>query len=115
MTDEEKVEAYKMRLEGSTLQEIADTFGVSKQYIYQIIPYVNRSSCNKSCSCIYPNIQKWRKKNKVSMDSMAVLCGLHRSTLARSLAKNGNPTKKVIDKILKTTGMTYEEAFKTEE
>lgn len=33
MTIDEKVYAYRMRLEGNTIQKIADHFGVSKQYI----------------------------------------------------------------------------------
>ena len=33
MTIDEKVEAYRMRLEGSSLREIADKFGVSMERI----------------------------------------------------------------------------------
>ncbi len=37
MTREEKIEAFTMRLDGETYQEIADKFGVTRQYIHQIL------------------------------------------------------------------------------
>lgn len=38
MTNDEKVEAYRMRLEGATLQEVADRFGVTREWIRVLIP-----------------------------------------------------------------------------
>ena len=38
MTKEQKIEAYSMRLDGATLREIADKFGVSFQYIHKLFP-----------------------------------------------------------------------------
>ena len=43
MTKEQKLKMYEMRLDGYTLQEIADEFGVSRQYVDQVIPSNGRS------------------------------------------------------------------------
>lgn len=40
MNREDKIEVFKMRLDGFTYQEIAEKFGVSKQYINQMLQNV---------------------------------------------------------------------------
>lgn len=115
MTNEEKVEAYRMRLEGATFQEIANKFGCSRQNVHQIVPFVDKGFVKPSFTCIYPNIEKWRRKNRITLNQLSYLCGISYQTIVRSLSVKGNPTKKVIDSILEATGLTYEEAFKTEE
>lgn len=115
MTIDKKVEAFRMRLEGHTYEEIASKLGCSKQYIQQEIGG-GQMQPRSSFSCIYPNIEKYRRKNHLTISSFANLIGASgASSLSRMLGNHGNPKKKLIDKILEVTGMTYEEAFKTEE
>lgn len=63
MTIDQKVDAYRMRLEGATLQSIADTFGVSKERIRQILPGEGKSWSDDAVlsRCAYndPDLRLW--------------------------------------------------------
>lgn len=113
MTNEEKLEAFRMRLEGATLQECADHFGVTRQRMAQILPKIaerGRPRPNYS-DIIYPNIAFWMKANRCNYTRLAQLCGVHYQPVRRALIGDAHPNKPLIDKILTVTGMTYEEAF----
>lgn len=111
MTREEKIEAYTMRLDGHTLQEIGDKFGVTREYIRQIV-----GSCGKTRTiknCVYPAIGEWFSEHGTSPYDLSEECGLSFRTLCNALTGKNDPSKKTIDKILSATGMTYEDAFQT--
>lgn len=116
MTVEQKVEAYRMRLEGATLKECAEKFGVSREYIRQITPPVEIHPRRRSIydSCIYPNIKEWMYQNEYSYYAFSKLLGCTPASVYNVLMGKSSPNKKLIDKILDATGMSYEEAFKTE-
>lgn len=66
MTREEKIEAFTMRLDGETYQEIADKFGVTRQYIHQMLGGDRRSKVAlNDRGFIYPNLMKWMIENGV--------------------------------------------------
>ena len=112
MTINEKVEAYKMRVEGHSFKEIGDRFGVSRQYICQILPVPEKNRIEMSAnSCAYKNISKWMLEHGCSYSKLARLCGIPSNTLNLFLTGKGDSRKSTIDKILYVTGMTYEEAF----
>lgn len=67
MTKEDKLKAYEMRLNGATYREIADSFGVSYQYIQQILP-MRRDIEIKG---IYVGIKKWMKENRFNFVDFA--------------------------------------------
>lgn len=116
-TKEEKLKMFSMRLDGASLQEIGDEFGVTREYIRQIIQEPERRARPRGelCGCIYPNIKAWAIRNRHPYSHIARLCGYSNTTVVwNALTGRSNPTKKVIDKILDATGMTYEEAFATE-
>lgn len=117
MTNRDKAEAYFMRLNGNSLREIADKFGVSYQYIAQILPssapaFHHPTNTEK---CIYPAIRKYMEKNRMTYGRFASLCGLSPMSLYRNLTGDSTPLKKTIDRVLEVTGMTYEEAFNVDE
>ena len=64
---------------------------------------------------IYPNIERYIDKHYKSRQTFAELNGLDGCSLNRILSGRTMPNKKTIDKILKGTGMIYEEAFKTDQ
>lgn len=109
MTNDEKIEAYTMLLNGHTMQEISDQFGVSKQRIQQLFP--NAEKRYEDDHCIYPNLAMWQRDNHVSIKTLAEHLGASSQQTVRWLRGEYFPTKKIIDKILALTGMTYEEAF----
>lgn len=115
MTVDEKVEAYRMRLNGSSLKECADKFGVTREYIRQITPPVETCARRRSSyeTCIYPNLKKWLYENRYSYSSFAKLLAVSAMSVYNALKGKVDPHKKLIDKILDATEMSYEEAFKT--
>lgn len=115
MTNREKAEAYFMSLEGASLQEIGERFGVSIPDAAKMIPgYKPKRSIKNIEKCIYPAIQEFMVKNGLPYSRMANLCGCTHSALYLVLTGKRSPAKTTIDKVLKFTGMTYEEAFRTE-
>lgn len=114
MTKEQKIEAYSMWLDGVTIGEIAKKYGVSYQYIQQLFPGTGKDNGEKYKSYIYPNIVKFLHENSVSLKELAERCNLSYVGLQAFLNGKRGGSKKTIDKILKATGMTYEEAFAEE-
>lgn len=114
LSNKDKAEVYYMRLEGYTLQEIADRFGVTEQAIYNLLPpgAVRRYRSNRKS--IYPALSIWMFSNGISANSFAGLVGVSYSTMLKILDGVQTPGKDTIDKILKATGLKYEEAFSTE-
>ena len=114
MTIDQKVEAYRMRLEGATLQSIADKFGVSLERVRQIIPPIEGKTWSKDSTwsrCVYPGIGQWLYENRCTYAKLAELVGVPQGTMSRWMNGVHKPSKPTIDKILKVTGMTYEQAF----
>lgn len=113
MTNQQKVEAYAMRLDGCTLQEVANKFGVTREYIRQITPPVGNYGKKRSSydSCVYPNIANWLYDNRYSYTRFAKYITISYRTLYSALTGSTMPSKSMIDSILAATGMTYEEAF----
>ncbi|MBD5463966.1 MAG: helix-turn-helix domain-containing protein [Lachnospiraceae bacterium] len=114
-------EMLKMRLDGCTFQEIADKYGVSRQYVQQSIADftgkkrgVKKSSLDK---CIYPNIRKWMIDNNISMVKLSKICGLSKSCIDPIRMKlRGDRDFKIseIKAMLKESGGTFEYMFSTE-
>ena len=111
MTKDEKLQAYKMLLDGCTLQQVGDKFGVSRQRIAQLFPVKRLRREMASESCIFPNIAKWMERNDYGYMDIARMCNFPHNTIQYALKHDANITKLLIDRILKATGMTYEEAF----
>ena len=63
---------------------------------------------------IYPNIYKWIEDHGMTYLDFAAYCDLADNAVGHLLYGFTDPKKITIDKILDATGMTYEEAFKTE-
>ena len=103
-----------MRLEGASLQECANRFGVSREYIRQITPPATAYARKRSSyeTCVYPNLAQWLYENRYSYNAFAKLCATSYAIVFRALTGECDFRKALIDKILDATGMTYEEAFK---
>ena len=115
MTKEQKLEAYSMILDGRTLQEISNKFGVTKQRIAQLFPQPNKKVDAAADSCVYPNMSRWMVENGVGFAALARGCNSTTPTIRYALTSGGSIRKDLIDALLNFTGLTYEEAFKTEE
>ena len=111
MTREEKIKVFEMRLDGYTLQRIANDMGVTRQRIYQILYERPR----RGFKSIYPLLNGWMNDNKETYVSLAPKLEMSKYTLSQKLQGEKELRKSEIDKLLSITGMTYEEAFALEE
>lgn len=124
MTRENKdrlLEMIKMRLDGCAYQEIADRYGITKQYVQQSIANLVRKEGTVRKSpldgCIYPNIRKWMLDNNIAMIELSKICGLSDTYTSTVITKlNGEREFKIseIKEILKESGKTFEYMFNTE-
>lgn len=101
-----------------TYAEIADTLGISKQAVARALAKGNPSYFQfiSPKACVYTGLRKWMNANKVSMSELIRRCGLqaHPESVERyrnQLSGRTDLKKHMIDKILKVTGLTYEQAF----
>lgn len=116
MTTEKINQMIEMRSNGSTLQQIADKFGVSRQYIHTLIPRFNQQTRKPDYSVwIYPAIAEYCEFNKLGMPDIENEFGITYNSFYSIMTGRYCPSKTTIDKILKATCLTYEEAFKTKE
>lgn len=115
MTNEQKAEAYLMRLNGASLQEIAEKFGTTKQNVALFLPGGHCKVRSKTYEdCIYPNIAWWLYEHRISYSRFSIMCGCSNDRIYRGLNGKVELRKSTIDKILEVTGMNYETAFSME-
>lgn len=115
ITIDQKVEMYRMRLEGKSYQAIADRFGVSRQYVYQLIGQQCKSEPYRNVNVPYTGLKKWMNESRYSIAELARESGCtdnHRYVTITSYLQ-GSPRMDIdsIRKILRFTGLTFEEAF----
>ncbi len=114
--EERKKQMIRLNQDGASYQQIADEFGISKQRVAQIIGGTKEHLFRffSKERCIYSGLRKWLNDNKVSV------CELTRRLYGNSNGKSvirtreklkgkTELTKTYIDKLLKITGLTYEE------
>ena len=58
----------------------------------------------------YPNLQRWLEEMNATLTDLARWCEVLPDTMRYGM-KSGNPHKYLIDRVLKVTGMKYEDAF----
>lgn len=106
------------RNKGMTYKEIAKKHGVSHQAVAQVCakrspghfkPYTQEE-------VVYPNLRMWLNENKVSRTEFIRRIGWETNASASAQVSGWFrgcrfPTKKIIDRFLAVTGLTYEELF----
>lgn len=111
-------EMQSLREQGYTYQKIADISGLSKQRVSQLIGKTNygHSKPLTEEQCVYPNLRKWMNENRVCRmeltrrmyNNMHGRAYQHVSIFLKGVTYIHKP---FLDKLLKITGMTYEELF----
>lgn len=110
MSNEKKLEIVKMRIEGETLQSIADKFGVSRQHIDRAIRGI-LSDSGKYKKRKYKNITNWLQKNEMTSNELAKLLYITANSVSNKLNGKSDFTLWEVKKIIEITGMSFEEAF----
>lgn len=109
MTNEQKVEAYRMRLEGATWSEISRKYNISKQAVCRALsPQRNTAAAR---SCVYPAISRWMQSEGVGYTDIARKTGISYSRIFSALTGAVDVSTKIINAIIGLTGLTYEAAF----
>lgn len=107
MTQEQISRANAMYAKNYTKTEIARELGVSITAICMVTPQSKKIRNYK-----YKNLWYWIRRNGYTLDTFADKLGITKKYLAEAMHGRNNPTKKLIDKMLNLTGMTYEQMFK---
>ena len=114
MTREEKIDAFTMRLDGYTLQEIGDKYGLTRERIRQMFASITTKSgiSRKSYkNYIYPNISDWMIDNNVKQSDLSKKLGCAQVTISSYLTGKNPPSFAFINLMLELTKMQYEVAF----
>lgn len=112
-----KEKMRELRDQGMKQREIAELFGVSKQYVSTVCAVHQPGKyIPVGKDCVYPNLKRWMNENRVSKSEMLRRMGLERhqnnmGRLTRCIRGESQPRKDYIDKMLEVTGMTYEVMF----
>lgn len=123
MTNEQKAQAYLMKLDGMSLEEIGQHFGVTRERIRQVIPappdeirgQYRAKQRSKYDDMIYPALAQWLYDHRFTFSRFAHEIGRTESSVGRWFKGKNEMPKSAIDAILKRTGLTYEEAFLKDE
>lgn len=115
--EEKKKQILIMRDNGMTYNEIGRRLGVSRQRVHQIAtgrkskPAVKGTSREAVKRIPYVGLREWMLANNVTMTELARWCGL------RGIALNGNKKLRMAtaEKILKVTGLEFEECFRRDD
>lgn len=103
--------SIEMRNEGKTYKEIADNFGFTKQYIYQIIGRKRKCS-NLLNNLKYKGLKKYFTDNDLSFSNFERICNIGKGKIF-NLCKCEKSKFNIeqIKNMEKITGMTFDELF----
>ena len=111
MTREEKIDAFTMRLNGYTLQEIGDKYGLTRERIRKMFASIATESGISRKNYIYPNISDWMIDNNVKQSDLSKKLGCAQNTISSYLTGKNPPSFAFINLMLELTKMPYEVAF----
>ena len=117
---DQRLQMYRMYLDGCTFQKIGDTFGMSKQAVYQKLQLTDHRRTSGYDKIVYPNIKHWVEKNNASFAQVVRAMGSKGKTSATTHAKNvlTGITKMSLEDIqglIKLTGLSFEEVSEKSE
>lgn len=115
MTNQERIRAFHLRLEGKSWAEIGAALGFSADGVRQDMLRCVVGTPRR-VNCMYPALRRAIEERwGGSVRAFAADCGLHESALYTVLPGKARPSPAVAAAITRTTGLPYEEAFRTED
>lgn len=111
LTREEKIDMFSMRLDGYTLQEIGDKYGVTREAVRRMFAVVCCESGIVRKRYIYPNIADWMREKRMTQTALCKEVGMAQNTVSAIMTGKQNPNFSFVQAILRLTGMSFDEAF----
>ena len=121
MTIEDKVTAYRLWLEGMSLEEVGSLFGLTRQRMYQIFrePLEDggrrRNGRNDVRKVVYPYIRDYINEREMTLHEFCMQAsrysGVRARTLREYLIGDKKPRTPAINAIVIYTGMDADTAF----
>ena len=108
MTKEQLIEAFTMKVCGYKTTDIAKHLGVNAQTLQTALQRVITSKV--VCPSVYPKVNEFMVKKGYSTEDMSDLLEVSYSTCIDFL-KGRTKAYEMIVKLLKVTGLTFEEIF----
>ena len=102
----------EMRKSGMTYAAIGAALGVAKQTVYVACKGNNElRRAPLYDRIIYAGLKRYMDENKIAVKELAEKTGIANQNVFQILTGKNDPCKRSIDRILRATGLTYEEAF----
>ena len=115
MTNQERRRAFALRLEGGSWESIGKALGYCGSTIYNDLSMCLRRPPRAPNIC-YPAIRKYVVEHcGGNITCFASACGVSVNSLYTVLRGAARPRKHIVDALLRTTGLPYEDAFREEE
>lgn len=112
MTREQKIDMFVMRIDGYTLEDISQKYGISTERVRQILYHAIKDRQTKRRSkCVYPAIKKWMQENRITQFDMAVDVGISQANISQILLGKTRPSFEFCLYICEKTGLPIQEAF----
>lgn len=112
MTNEQKAEAYRMRLDGKSYQEIGKQFGCTRQNVENALRMsILKPNIRSFQKCPYVGLKRFLVENKVALLNFAKKLEITEPTARRRISGETSFTIREIRVVLQLTGMTFEECF----
>lgn len=111
MTKEQLIKAFTMKVCGYKTTDIAKHFGITATNLQAALQRVITSKC--VCPSIYPKVNEFMIEKGYLVEDMSSLMEVPYSTCVEFL-KGRTKSYEMIVKLLKITGLTFEEVFLNE-
>lgn len=113
-TKENVMMMFEMRLEGKSLAEIGQRFGITRERVRQLLDCCCKYGFKSLKNCVFPGIANWLREQSLTIKEFGNelnMYGRTSQTLYHRLCGDTKFTLPETKAILAYTGMTFEEAF----
>lgn len=112
MTEDQKLRAELLRIDGKSPWEISEIIGVSLSDVENNKTRKYKVSIVGAEMSVFPELNIYMQQHGMTKAVFSDFCGIKYSTMLDILMGDFPPSKQNIDKILAATGLTYEVAFR---
>lgn len=116
MTKDQVKDMFSMRIDGYTLKEIGEKYGISRERVRQLLSNAagGRNRIIRK-NYVYSNIENWMYENDINQEDIAKECGCCQNNVSAILTGKYKPSFDFVSAVLRMSGMTFEEAFQRRE